>query len=133
MDRRFTGSTAVAAEGIEPSRRRVWAATVPSTSCGHGIRDRYRRRDLHPRSRFERPESWLLDDTDRTETTDKGLVVEDDRRPSRADDQSLLPGTLSREPYRQWARNELWPKPWRAIADATACCFAISVAGASLP
>lgn len=36
-DRRFTGSTAVAAEGIEPSRRRVWAATVPSTSCGHGI------------------------------------------------------------------------------------------------
>jgi hypothetical protein len=34
---------------------------------------------------------------------------------------------------RQWARNELWPKPWLAIARETACCFAISVAGASLP
>lgn len=66
-DHRFTGSTAVAAEGIEPSRRRVWAATVPSTSCGHCIAIWYRWRDLHPRSRFERPESWLLDDTDRTQ------------------------------------------------------------------
>jgi hypothetical protein len=36
-DRRFTGSTAVAAEGIEPSQTRVWAASVPSTSCGHDI------------------------------------------------------------------------------------------------
>ena len=41
IDRRFTGSTAVAARRIELLQTRVWAASVPSTSCGRkrrGIR-----------------------------------------------------------------------------------------------
>lgn len=76
-DHRFTGSTAVAAERIELSRTRVWAASVPSTSCVVAIERWYPWRELHPRTWLERPESWLLDDTDR-KRKDGGVVRQND-------------------------------------------------------
>ena len=137
---RFTGSTAVAAEGIEPSRRRVWAATVPSTSCGHCIAiDRgrwYRWRDLHPRARFERPASWLLDDTDRREKNHGqgfgrrrwllSLAAFGTSRPYRAlSCESVYGSRHAMSCGRSLGSRHRWRE--------TACCFAISVAGASLP